>query len=83
MKTTIDLPDPLFRRVKVSAAAEGLSLKAFITEAVEGRLRGGARPLSAVLDSLPQVPTGVLTTVRERVDESNREDLKLQGGTEE
>ncbi|MEK6232288.1 MAG: hypothetical protein N2A42_10575 [Luteolibacter sp.] len=32
MKTTIDLPDPLFRKVK--ATAEGVSLKSFITKGV-------------------------------------------------
>lgn len=39
MKTTVELPDPLFRRAKMLAAAQGISLKHFFTEAVEDRLR--------------------------------------------
>ena len=34
MKTTIELPDPLFRAVKAHAAQEGLSLKVFFERAV-------------------------------------------------
>ena len=43
MRTTIDLPDPLFRRMKTKAAMEGTSLKALITRFVEQGLadRGG------------------------------------------
>ena len=41
MRTTIDLPDPLFRRVKAAAAMEGTSLKELITRFVEqGLLKG-------------------------------------------
>ena len=39
MKTTVELPDPLFRQAKMLAAAQGISLKHFFTEAVEDRLR--------------------------------------------
>lgn len=38
MKTTIELPDELFRRVKAEAALRGESLKLFIREALERRL---------------------------------------------
>ena len=38
MRTTIDLPDPVFRRLKASAALEGLSLKELILRAVEKEL---------------------------------------------
>jgi hypothetical protein len=39
MKTTIELPDALFRRAKSLAASEGKSLKELFTEAVFDRLR--------------------------------------------
>ncbi len=39
MKTTIDLPDTTFRRAKTTAAAHGMTLKQFFTEALEARLR--------------------------------------------
>ncbi|MEP2776568.1 MAG: hypothetical protein ABJQ29_10470 [Luteolibacter sp.] len=80
MKTTIDLPDPLFRKVKATAAAEGVSLKAFIAEAVEQRLNTGARPLGAVLGSLPIVPKKLLNQIQKRVEMSDAEDLALQKG---
>jgi hypothetical protein len=45
MKTTVELPDDLFRRAKAMAAARGMSLKELFSQAVEARLRGeGARP---------------------------------------
>jgi Ribbon-helix-helix protein, copG family len=41
MRTTIDLPDPLFRRVKSEAALRGSSLKEFIQEALHQAVAGG------------------------------------------
>ena len=38
MKTTLELPDPLFRKVKATAAARGQSLKEFVTEALRDKL---------------------------------------------
>jgi hypothetical protein len=35
MRTTIDLPDVLFRRTKAAAALRGLSMKALIVLAIE------------------------------------------------
>ena len=39
MKTTVDLPDTTFRQAKTVAAARGMTLKRFLTEALEERLR--------------------------------------------
>lgn len=58
MRTTIDLPDELFRQAKARAALRGISLKELITFWVERGLqagdepatrRRGARPLPAVI----------------------------------
>ena len=38
MKTTLELPDPLFRKVKATAAERGQSLKEFVTEALRDKL---------------------------------------------
>ena len=38
MKTTIEIPDRLFRRVKATAAERGQSLKALVTEALRDKL---------------------------------------------
>lgn len=35
MKTTLDLPDPLMRRVKIRAASEGRKLKEIISDLLE------------------------------------------------
>lgn len=46
MRTTLDLPDPLFREVKARAAREGLKLKELLARYVEAGLRdedGSAR----------------------------------------
>ena len=39
MKTTVEIPDPLFRQAKAVAAQQGLSLKDFFTQALSQRLR--------------------------------------------
>jgi hypothetical protein len=39
MKTTVELPDDLFRRAKAAAASRGMSLKELLSQAVEERLR--------------------------------------------
>lgn len=39
MHTTVDLPDPLFRELKATAARRGTSLKAVILAAVEEEIR--------------------------------------------
>jgi hypothetical protein len=49
MKTTIELPDPLFRRAKTAAIQAGLTLKQLFTEALERRLdsKGNANKRTA------------------------------------
>jgi hypothetical protein len=44
LKTTIEIPDPLFRRAKAAAAERGQSLKDFFTEAVQDRLQRNTEP---------------------------------------
>ncbi len=41
MKTTLEIPDPVFRRAKARAAQQGVPLRQFVTEAVEEKLRTG------------------------------------------
>ncbi len=47
MKTTIELPDELFKRAKATAAIQGESLKDLIREALEARLASLPAPQSA------------------------------------
>jgi len=39
MKTTIEIPDSVFRQAKSKAAERGIPLRQFVTEAVEQKLR--------------------------------------------
>ena len=42
VKTTLEIPDPLFRKAKSRAAERGQSLKDFVAEALEARLAAGS-----------------------------------------
>jgi hypothetical protein len=48
MKTTLEIPDGIFRRAKSKAAEQGIPLRQFVTEAVEDKLKaapaGGRKP---------------------------------------
>ena len=44
MKTTVEIPDALFRSAKAAAAQEGISLKTFLTDAISQRLRRRETP---------------------------------------
>ncbi|HMD31934.1 MAG TPA: hypothetical protein VKG84_08490 [Candidatus Acidoferrales bacterium] len=43
MKTTLEIPDAVFRRAKSVAAARGIPLREFVTEAVRDKLAADAR----------------------------------------
>jgi hypothetical protein len=43
MKTTLEIPDPIFRRAKSAAADRGIPLREFVTEAVSEKLVASAR----------------------------------------
>ncbi|HSZ21003.1 MAG TPA: hypothetical protein VK770_14515 [Candidatus Acidoferrum sp.] len=43
MKTTLEIPDPVFRRAKSVAAARGIPFREFVTEAVKDKLANEAR----------------------------------------
>jgi hypothetical protein len=43
MKTTLEIPDVIFRRAKSAAAERGIPLREFVTEAVRDKLAAGAK----------------------------------------
>lgn len=47
VKTTIEIPDPLFRRVKSRAAERGQSLREFVAEALQEKLSPNPREVVA------------------------------------
>lgn len=40
MKTTLEIPDTVFRRAKATAASRGQALKDYVTEALQEKLAG-------------------------------------------
>ena len=44
MRTTLDLPDPLFRELKARAARQGRKLKELVTAYIEAGLYGPQKP---------------------------------------
>jgi hypothetical protein len=78
MKTTIDLPDPLFRAAKATAAATGHSLKAFITDSIRQRLNQEKEDWRAVLKNLPHVDKETADEIMRSVAESDAADLEFQ-----
>ena len=55
MRTTVDIPDPLYRQLKGKAASEGRSVKELILRGVEQELRDQPRRRGRV--ALPIVPS--------------------------
>ena len=47
VKTTIEFPDELFRAVKAKAAQDGISLKEYVTAALQEKLGRGSDHLAA------------------------------------
>ena len=61
MRTTLDLPEPLLRRLKASAALEGTTLKQFMRDVIERGLRTPVERTSAPdrrAESLPTIRLG-------------------------
>ena len=44
MKATLEIPDTIFRRAKSKAAEQGISLRKFVAEAVEDKLKVASAP---------------------------------------
>lgn len=44
MKTTLEIPDAIFRRAKSAAAERGIPLREFVTEAVKDKLAATTKP---------------------------------------
>jgi hypothetical protein len=51
MKTTLEIPDALFRRAKSAAAEQGIPLRELVTMALAEKLRGGGRSERAWMKS--------------------------------
>jgi hypothetical protein len=76
MRTTIDMPDDLFRRTKATAALAGETIKEFVTAAVRERLE---RQASGSAQSIGwRVAFGMA-----RIEETDQVDRIIQADLEE
>lgn len=57
MRTTVDIPNPLYRELKSKAAKEGRSVKELILRGVEVELRAAPKKKRHRHSSLPTVPS--------------------------
>jgi len=70
MRTTVDIPDPTYRKLKSRAAEQGCSVKELILRGVRKELQAGARHKSPI--RLPMVHSkqpGTLHLTNEQVYE--------------
>lgn len=70
MRTTVDIPDPTYRKLKSEAAQQGRSVKELILRGVEAQLRAGVRPKPRI--RLPIVRSkrpGVLNLTNQQIYE--------------
>jgi hypothetical protein len=71
MRTTVDLPDALFKRVKSEAALRGMRLKEFIAQSLEKSLAGQRDDLKSRRVRLPLIRSSgghPINLTREQVD---------------
>lgn len=78
MKTTIELPDELFREAKATAARRGHSLKRFVQEALDEKLARETRPREPRLGEAKvewpvPPPGGIPREEFERIDQAIEE----------
>lgn len=75
LRTTIELPAPVMRDVKIRAAQAGVSMKVLLTQWIESALRQGDNPTGVAGGQAATAQRPLPSFVRAR-----REDLPLQAG---
>ncbi len=68
MKTTVEIPDRLFREAKTAAASRGLSLKTFLTEALQEKLAGFRSRRTGWPVPPPRVAKGEMQRIQSTID---------------
>lgn len=69
MKTTVEIPDRLFRAAKTAAAIRGLSLKKFLTEALQEKLAKAPLRHSDWPVPPPKLASGELRRIEATIEE--------------
>jgi uncharacterized protein YjeT (DUF2065 family) len=83
MKTTLEIPDPILRRAKAVADQWGISLRVFVTEALEEKLvsapQTGGKPWARLAGGLKHLHketlriNGIMNREFERIEPENWE----------
>jgi hypothetical protein len=69
VKTTVEIPDNLFREAKTAAASRGLSLKTFLTEALKEKLSKPRREWAEWPVAPPKLAKGEMRRIQSLIDE--------------
>jgi hypothetical protein len=72
MRTTVDIPDPLYRRLKSAAALRGCSVKELVLRGVQTELKAGSGSSRKKAVRLPIIDSknpGWLELTNERINE--------------
>ena len=81
MKTTLEIPNSVFRRAKSVAAARGIPLREFVTEAVKEKLateaQAGERPWLKHLGKLKHLHRETVRINRLIEEDSERVDTEM------
>jgi hypothetical protein len=83
MKTTLEIPDTIFRRAKSVSAARGIPLRKFITEAVKDKLAADTKvsekpwtKLAGGLKHLHKETQRINRIIEEKFEKIEPEDLR-------
>ena len=69
MKTTVEIPEALFRQAKAAAARRGMSLKTFLTEALADKVSDRQRRNTTWPVPPPKLAKGEMRRVQSIIDE--------------
>jgi len=81
MKTTIEIPDELFREAKARAAMDGIKLKDLITDALRSKLHAGPTPKRhrvkfPIIEGDPNAPPITDEMVKAAIEDIYREEAE-------
>jgi hypothetical protein len=81
MKTTLEIPDRVFRRAKSAAAARGVALREFVTEAVKDKLaaksKAGEKPWTKLMGKLKHLHKETVRINRAIEEDSEKIDPEM------
>jgi len=71
VRTTVDVPDPIFRKIKATAALRGVSLKEFLLSAVEHEMamKPSARDYTVQVPLIPSKRPGKRTLTNAEIED--------------